>query len=147
MKPEPGRRLIYTSRSLILKDDMYEHARQVTHILRSARGSNSELGVTGMLLFHGGCFGQVLEGRVKSLLRAMSKIKRDKRHTDINIVREEPLGRRLFGDWSMGLIIGDSAETFRVKLSDDPDTTDSSPIISPEQIDMIAEVRRLVAAA
>lgn len=146
-KERGGKRLIYISRSLISKDNMEEHARAVTQILKSARAKNAELGVTGMLLLQGPYFGQVLEGKVKALRTVMARIKRDTRHTAISVVREEPMGQRVFGDWSMGLVIGDAARVYRVKLRDDKDGGEVARVVEKTQNDIIAQVQQMLADA
>jgi hypothetical protein len=146
-KERGGKRLIYVSRSLIPKTNMEEHARSVTQILRSAREVNTRLGVTGMLLLHGPYFGQVLEGKVKALRKVMSRIKRDKRHSEIIVLCEEPMGSRVFGDWSMGLVLGGSDKTYRVKLRDDKDGTEAGTVSEQVQSDLIAQVRQMLVDA
>lgn len=143
-KERGGRRLIYVSRSLIPKENMEDHARSVRQILQSARETNTELGVTGMLLLDGPYFGQVLEGKVKALRKVMSRIKRDTRHSGITVLREEPMGARVFGDWSMGLVLGGSDRTYRVKLRDDRDGTEASVVSEQAQTDVIAQVRQML---
>jgi hypothetical protein len=147
-KERGGRRLIYVSRSLIPKTNMDEHARSVTQILKSARDMNTGLGVTGMLLVQGPYFGQVLEGKVKALRKVMSRIKRDTRHSEVTVLREEPLqGSRVFGDWSMGLVVGGSDKTYRVKVRDDKDSTEAGLVSDAAQNNVIAQVRQMLADA
>ena len=53
--------LVYSSVAKLNADDMADRA-MVEDILRTARRCNSEVGVTGALLFTEGKFVQVLEG-------------------------------------------------------------------------------------
>ena len=74
----------------------------VTGLLNLAMEANAKKDVTGMLLFDGNSFFQVLEGdeaTVKSLFR---KISGDKRHKNIAKVIQEPIEERSFGEWTMG---------------------------------------------
>ncbi|MCA9252039.1 MAG: BLUF domain-containing protein [Phycisphaerae bacterium] len=70
-------------------------------LLAKARRNNASLGVTGMLLYSEGSFFQVLEGEenvVRDLFRTICK---DKRHTQVTEIIFEPIGQRIFGEWSM----------------------------------------------
>jgi len=75
---------------------------EVITLLEKARVNNQELGVTGMLLYTGQTFFQVLEGEeviVKALFR---KICQDSRHEDTVKIFAEETEHRQFADWSMG---------------------------------------------
>ncbi|MCF8509094.1 MAG: BLUF domain-containing protein [Hyphomonadaceae bacterium] len=50
-------------------------------MLAVSRSNNSARGLTGMLLFHDGCFFQVLEGGADTLERTFATISRDTRHS------------------------------------------------------------------
>lgn len=75
---------------------------ELVAILARARARNAQLGVTGMLLFTGGSFFQILEGRAEVLAELYAKIAADPRHTSVVKLIAEPLERRSFADWSMG---------------------------------------------
>ena len=49
-------------------------------ILAISRKNNSARGLTGMLLFHDGCFFQVLEGEAAIVERTFATISNDTRH-------------------------------------------------------------------
>lgn len=90
-------RCIYTSKATraISSDDIKD-------ILAKARAKNAELDITGMLLFDQGAFFQVLEGPDRAVDKLYKKILRDKRHTTLSKVLQEPIVKRDFGDWTMG---------------------------------------------
>ena len=71
-------------------------------ILTVAREHNGRHDVSGMLLFQGESFLQVLEGRIDVLDPLMERIRTDPRHTRAVILLREPIGRRSFSDWTMG---------------------------------------------
>ena len=71
-------------------------------ILESARRRNAELSVTGMLLFEGTSFLQVLEGESEVIDALFERIRADRRHTRVVLLLREPLASRSFGEWTMG---------------------------------------------
>ncbi len=51
-----------------------------------------------------GHFAQVLEGRVQAVATVLEKIHRDRRHRDVRVLLEEPIDKRQFARWAMGLL-------------------------------------------
>ena len=90
------KRLIYSSR--VYRDG---NEYMMTTILDTARRKNAEVGITGMLLFGDGTFIQVLEGPQKAVDGLLSVIKKDTRHTNLDVLYEEMVDDRVFADWSM----------------------------------------------
>lgn len=76
---------------------------QLEAILSSAQRRNRIEGLTGLLIYDSGCFFQWLEGPKLSLLRVWESIRRDPRHTDIKILRQQSVPKRFFSDWDMRL--------------------------------------------
>lgn len=74
----------------------------LTHLLAQCRDLNSERGVTGMLLYRGGRFIQVLEGAPAVVTALVETILRDARHHDVKVLLRESLPTRRFADWTMG---------------------------------------------
>ena len=72
-------------------------------ILRRAREKNHRLGVTGVLLHHEGHFFQVIEGPVEAVQSLYETIARDPRHGQLVKIVEEPIFKRDFAEWTMGL--------------------------------------------
>lgn len=62
---------------------------------------NSDLGITGALVYTELHFAQILEGPASSLTLLMSTIRRDNRHRDIRILSENRIASRTFAGWSM----------------------------------------------
>ncbi|MDO9598232.1 MAG: BLUF domain-containing protein, partial [Azoarcus sp.] len=77
---------------------------QVKDILESAQRNNSAVGLTGVLVYGGRLFMQVLEGPEQALLRKYVKILDDRRHSDCEILHISPANDRIFENWSMGII-------------------------------------------
>lgn len=74
----------------------------LAHLLTQCRELNSERGITGMLLYRGGRFIQVLEGAPEVVSSLVDTIERDARHQDLKILLRETLDTRRFADWTMG---------------------------------------------
>lgn len=71
-------------------------------ILESAVRHNREDGITGMLLYAGGNFLQVLEGTPAQVRATYERICLDPRHGHITVLTEEEVAERHFENWSMG---------------------------------------------
>lgn len=72
-------------------------------LLDKARDHNAKNSITGVLLYKNNNFLQVLEGDKKDVSDLFKRIKEDKRHTSIDILFIDPIIKRVFTDWSMGL--------------------------------------------
>ncbi len=75
----------------------------IESILKIARAKNTELGITGALLYSGGYFSQVIEGPLASLEDLFEVIQNDPRHSEIKVLHFNPVEGRYFSDWSMAL--------------------------------------------
>ncbi|MDO8941351.1 MAG: BLUF domain-containing protein [Methylicorpusculum sp.] len=92
-------RLLYFSNAMPgLSDD------QVRNILQSSRKNNPVIGVTGVLIYGGDMFMQVLEGPEQAVLRLYVKLLDDRRHSNSQIVQMSYAKERMFQNWSMGVI-------------------------------------------
>ncbi|MBK5929490.1 BLUF domain-containing protein [Halochromatium salexigens] len=79
-------------------------------ILNYARQHNAEQGITGLLLFQGGHFLQVLEGEADQIRNLFKQISKDERHHQITLLFEELVSRSQYPDWSMGFQTMDGTE-------------------------------------
>jgi hypothetical protein len=70
--------------------------------LQSAVKHNSKNGITGMLLYSGGNFLQVLEGEKAAVDETYARICLDPRHRNTMRLIEEPVSERHFSNWKMG---------------------------------------------
>lgn len=70
----------------------------------NASARNKLIDVTGMLLFSGGTFLQVLEGRPQAIELLVERIRRDSRHNELRVLRRAPLRQRTFAAWHMGVL-------------------------------------------
>ena len=90
-------RLLYISHAApIISDE------QVQDILLSSRRNNLASSITGILMYGGGMFMQVLEGPEQDVLRKYVKILDDPRHSDAQILYISPANDRIVEKWSMG---------------------------------------------
>ncbi len=100
------------------------------NILNVARDNNSQLDITGMLLYRDGYFIQALEGErdiVKSLFK---KIAQDDRHQNVLMIFEDEIEERTYDNWSMGFkkIAGDLPN----ELEGYSDFLDNPPLMQNE---------------
>jgi hypothetical protein len=91
--------LIYASSAVELMDDG-----QLLALLQQSRQNNSELGLTGILLYKGGNFLQVLEGEEDKVMALYDKIRNDPRHRQVLTIATRPIKERDFGDWTMAYV-------------------------------------------
>ncbi|MDP9014326.1 MAG: BLUF domain-containing protein [Pseudomonadota bacterium] len=87
--------VIYVSSAV---PDITEH--DTLKFLNQARRANRKHDVSGMMLYIGGCFLQVLEGESAMVDVVSSTIFRDKR--DMRLILREPIAEREFPEWTMG---------------------------------------------
>ncbi|WP_207420360.1 BLUF domain-containing protein [Desertivirga brevis] len=88
--------LIYRSQA---KGNM-DHA-SLKSILTSSQRHNQETNITGMLVYFDNKFLQLVEGDEILIKAVFEKIKQDKRHHNLSILKEGHIERRLFPGWSM----------------------------------------------
>ena len=74
---------------------------QIDRLLDRAQQRNARAGLTGVLLFDGGCFMQYVEGSAQEVGRVYSSIKASPLHSGIVELMREPIERREFPQWSM----------------------------------------------
>jgi hypothetical protein len=75
---------------------------ELVSIVESAVRHNTEDNITGMLLYSGGNFLQVLEGNKELVHKTYDRIHLDPRHKNIILLTEEEVEERHFMNWSMG---------------------------------------------
>jgi len=89
--------LVYVSSAaqLFSKEDL-------AALLVKSRANNEALRITGVLLYKGGNFMQVLEGEKERVLGLKNRIATDPRHRGLMVLLEQELPQRDFDKWSMG---------------------------------------------
>ena len=91
--------LTYTS---IAKLDLTDG--DLAAILAIARDLNAIDGITGLLIFNGTHFLQLIEGTEQAIDELVEKLRRDPRHSGLEIRDQRRIDERSFVDWSMELI-------------------------------------------
>jgi hypothetical protein len=92
-------RLLYISEAT---EGINEEA--INDVLKSAGKHNPPLGITGLLVFGGGVFAQILEGPEHAVLQKYVNIMSDRRHRNCRIVYITTTGERIFKDISMAAL-------------------------------------------
>jgi len=92
-------------------------------IHRTARELNALEGITGLLIFNGTHFLQVIEGDPQAIDDLVERLRRDPRHSSVEIRDEHQIEQRSFPDWSMELVrvsasYFEAKETLSEKLLD-----------------------------
>jgi hypothetical protein len=75
---------------------------ELTRVLEASVRHHTPVGVTGMLLYLGGNFMQVLEGEEAVVDETYKRLRKDPRHTDVWLLDRSPIAARSFARWKMG---------------------------------------------
>jgi len=73
-------------------------------IHRTAREFNALDGVTGLLIYNGTHFLQIIEGAGPAIDDLLDRLRRDPRHSAVQVRDERTVEQRSFPDWSMELV-------------------------------------------
>lgn len=84
---------------------------ELGQLLTYARTNNEKHNITGLLLYNGNEFLQVLEGECQELKRVYERVEADPRHGQIRLLSNGPIDQPTFPDWRMGFV-GDCANFF-----------------------------------
>jgi hypothetical protein len=76
-------------------------ARDIAALLSAARTANARRGVTGLLLYDGVRFLQVLEGEPVAVDAVLERIRTDPRHHALVVLSRRTIEGRRFSDWAM----------------------------------------------
>ena len=95
--------LVYISRATrpLAQEDLLE-------MLRTSQANNARQDLTGILLYAHERFFQVLEGPRDSVKATAGRIALDARHTGMQVLLEEPIRAREYGQWAMGFVSTDT---------------------------------------
>lgn len=95
---QPVMQLVYTSRA-----KKRFSARALQSLVAGCYMRNTQRGITGVLLYGGGRFIQLLEGD-KQVVESLytNKIAKDPRHTDCMVLTRQQVEARLLPNWRMG---------------------------------------------
>jgi hypothetical protein len=73
-------------------------------IYLTAREQNALDGITGLLVFNGTHFLQIVEGSASAIEDLIDRLRKDPRHTGFEIRDRRQVDARSFPDWSMELV-------------------------------------------
>jgi hypothetical protein len=99
-------------------------AEDLEAIHRTAREVNALEGITGLLIFNGTHFLQIIEGAPEAIDELVERLRRDPRHSGLEIRDQQMVEQRSFPDWSMELVrvsasYFDAKDTVSDRLPDD----------------------------
>jgi hypothetical protein len=77
---------------------------ELVALLEKSREKNARLGLTGLLLYKGGNFLQVLEGERDAVMGQYQTIQADESHYQIMTVSSRAITERDFPDWKMAFV-------------------------------------------
>lgn len=93
---------------------------EVDAILAASARNNPARGITGLLLFNGRNFLQLLEGEDREVSALMETITADPRHTGVSVLDRRAISSRACPDWAMKrVMIAESITSRREMLERD----------------------------
>ena len=138
---EPVFRLVYRSR---LRLPTRDSRAVLGAIYGRARAKNAELGVSGALLVWNESVVQVLEGEEATVRALFATIHDDPRHDSVAVISEGPVAGRVFGRWAMAAVADEGVPDIALLLSPGKGGTASRPPTTPEQDDLLDELREVL---
>ena len=81
---------------------------EVARIIQTSRVNNAARGLTGVLVYTGSDFAQLIEGRHEAVETLWLKLRADPRHRDLVSFIDEPTDRAWFETWRMGYLYDDT---------------------------------------
>jgi len=98
-------RLVYVSRAAFEPTSSAQGIHPtVARILLQSRRNNPQREIGGVLYYGNGYFFQCLEGASDAVNQLVSRLMKDDRHRDFEILKVNPVKQRLFNNWSMKFI-------------------------------------------
>lgn len=74
---------------------------ELTDLLSISKLKNEQLGLTGMLVYGGGTFVQLIEGGIEAARKLYHSICMDPRHMQMKVSHQQKIIARSFSGWSM----------------------------------------------
>lgn len=78
---------------------------EVEAILAASARNNPARGITGLLLFNGRNFLQLLEGEEREVTALMDTITADPRHSGVSVLDRRAIAQRACPDWAMKRVL------------------------------------------
>lgn len=134
-------RIVYSSRvagSFGFKD--------VKELSMKAAEYNRSLDITGLLIYGGGQFLQIIEGDSEAVNKLFFKIAKDPRHEHISIIDFDDYVIRQFKSWNMRCLILDNQENVKSTLTKyfKDGKFDPCKLSSKEAVSFLQDLKELV---
>ena len=94
----PVSMMVYRSRAVVPPSEG-----ELDFLVRQAQNRNHAESITGLLIYDEGYFYQWLEGPSQAVTRVWESIRADPRHYQVEVLREQRIAKRHFGNWNMRL--------------------------------------------
>ncbi|MFM9945344.1 MAG: BLUF domain-containing protein [Bacteroidia bacterium] len=101
--------LVYRSKAI---DEIKEQ--DIVNILAISRKFNAENEITGCLIFFNNRFIQILEGNKNKIQELYTKIQKDKRHSNVQLLSQGDKVKRIFIGWSMAFYKFESEKSLTI---------------------------------
>lgn len=88
----------------------------INELLKISRANNTVNDISGCLVYYNRRFIQILEGSQEAVQKLYQKIKKDKRHTQVRVMAENPIEKRTFPEWGMAYFPVDENDVTRSEL-------------------------------
>lgn len=89
-------------------------------LMRRSADNNTQRGLTGLLLYTGGHFAQLLEGPGPALSEVMWRIAQDDRHTRMRKLATKQVPSRSCSEWAMKLLVAPEVDHQVRELVNEP---------------------------
>lgn len=87
--------------------------KQLQSILEKSKANNERDEISGILLYRGKMFLQLIEGSEAAVAKTFARVRTDSRHYDVGIMMKIETEARIFPHWTMGIIPEpENAKTF-----------------------------------
>ena len=83
----------------------------IEHLFRVNKRNNTELNISGILIYNYGNFLQILEGDEQKINTLFSKINQDSRHSNIIKLIDTSIEERIFDSYGSGFVIVENPKT------------------------------------
>lgn len=86
------------------KTSEFNPDRDLDKIVSSAFRNNNARDVTGVLMYNGGFFFHVIEGKKGDVIYTYNKVILDPRHQNVNLLADREIEARSFENWPLALV-------------------------------------------
>ena len=120
--------------TLLYVSDATASAGAIASIARQSRMRNRQENITGLLIFDGACFAQLVEGPKTALVSLVERLEVDPRHERMEVLSFSHSGiKRRFPNWLLGYLLVDDegmgVRNLRTKIG--PDALSSFEALLP----------------